>query len=121
MTAHAVREALRGGPSREAQLRTLADEARSQLWGFFQVGCSTARMRVVTCKLWESADTTTASVAALTAASWTCLSTCLTKHAQLSVLHQTRSLTHLVNSNKRQPTHSALARATWRTIALLSG
>jgi hypothetical protein len=39
VTAHAVREALRGGPSREAQLRTLADEARSQLWGFFQVGC----------------------------------------------------------------------------------
>ena len=39
MTAHAVREALRGGPGREAQLRTLADEARSQLWGFFQVGC----------------------------------------------------------------------------------
>ena len=40
MTAHAVREALRGGPGREAQLRTLADEARSQLWGFFQVGCT---------------------------------------------------------------------------------
>ena len=40
MTAHAVREALQGGPSREAQLRTLADEARSQLWGFFQVSCT---------------------------------------------------------------------------------
>lgn len=36
-TARAVRAALQGGPSQEAQLRTLADEARSQLWGLFQV------------------------------------------------------------------------------------
>lgn len=36
-TARAVRAALQGGPAQEAQLRTLADEARSQLWGLFQV------------------------------------------------------------------------------------
>jgi hypothetical protein len=48
VTAHAVREALRGGPPQEAHLRTLADEARSQLWGFFQV-----RQRLWVPCLWE--------------------------------------------------------------------
>ncbi len=87
MTAHAVREALRGGPSREAQLRTLADEARSQLWGFFQVGCKRSAHAYSAI---GGLISRIASVVALPAASWADSLTVLSNaYSSLTSQHKT--------------------------------